>query len=109
MDKRMSKELGMKFDTGKLLWRLLPWKALEEVVKVLTFGALKYAPSNWIYVKQADERYQDAALRHLTAYLSGEKLDPETGYSHLAHCICCLLFLLHFEVTGERPYLEEDK
>ena len=101
------KELGMKFDQGKPLWRLLPWIAVKAVVAVLTFGALKYAPNNWLYVKNADERYIDAALRHLTAYMSGEKNDSETGLNHLAHCICCLLFLLHFDETGERPYLEE--
>ncbi len=99
-----SDELGKKFDQGKPLWRLLPWKALSVVVKVLTFGAAKYAPNNWLYVKKADERYIDAALRHLTAYMSGEKVDSETGLNHLAHCICCLLFLLHFVETSERPY-----
>ena len=103
------KVLGMKFDQGKPLWRLLPWKALKVVVDVLTFGASKYMPSGWMYVKNADERYIDAALRHLTAYMSGEKTDSETGLNHLAHAVCCLLFLLHFDETGERPYLEEKK
>lgn len=33
---------GVKKDEGKLRWSLLPWDALEEVVKVLMFGADKY-------------------------------------------------------------------
>ncbi|HKE56465.1 MAG TPA: dATP/dGTP diphosphohydrolase domain-containing protein [Pyrinomonadaceae bacterium] len=38
---------GVKKDLGKLRWSLLPWDALEEVVKVLMFGASKYADRNW--------------------------------------------------------------
>lgn len=33
---------GVKKDEGKLRWSLLPWDAVEEVVKVLMFGANKY-------------------------------------------------------------------
>ena len=31
--------LGRKFDGGKRDYTLLPWDALEEIVKVLEFGA----------------------------------------------------------------------
>jgi hypothetical protein len=37
--------LGVKHDKGKPQWDLLPWKEMEDVVKVLTFGASKYALS----------------------------------------------------------------
>jgi hypothetical protein len=30
---------GIKFDTGKLRWELLPWSEVSQVVKILTFGA----------------------------------------------------------------------
>jgi hypothetical protein len=33
---------GVKKDEGKLRWSLLPWDAMEEVIKVLMFGADKY-------------------------------------------------------------------
>lgn len=89
---------GVKFDGGKPQWSLLPFKALREVVDVLTYGAKKYAPDNWKKVPNAKQRYIDAGFRHFTAYASGEALDPETGKSHLAHAICCLLYLLAFEV-----------
>ena len=88
---------GVKYDSDKPRWSLLPFKALQEVVEVLTFGAKKYAADNWKHVPQAQERYIDAAYRHLADWNSGEKKDPETGKSHLAHAICCLLFLLWFE------------
>jgi hypothetical protein len=92
-----SEATGVKYDSDKPRWSLLPFKALQEVVEVLTFGAKKYAADNWKIVPNAQERYIDAAYRHLADWNSGEKKDPETGKSHLAHAICCLLFLLWFE------------
>ena len=89
---------GVKFDQDKPQWTLLPFKALDEVVKVLTIGARKYAPDNWKKVPNARQRYIDAAFRHMSAYASGEKFDAETGKSHLAHAVCCLLFLLAFDL-----------
>lgn len=83
---------GRKFDLGKLRWSLLPWSALKEVVEVLEFGTLKYDENNWQKVEP--RRYLDAAFRHLVAYTNGEKLDPESGKHHLAHAVCCLLFLV---------------
>lgn len=89
--------VGRKFDADKLDYTLVPWDGLEEVVKVLEFGARKYARDNWQHVEGGMQRYQAAAFRHLIAYNQGEKADPETGLSHLAHAGCCLLFLLSLE------------
>ena len=88
---------GTKYDGGKLRWSLLPLRAVEDVVKVLEFGARKYAPDNWMKVPDARERYWDAAMRHLIEWKAGDKRDGETGLSHLAHAICCLLFMLWFD------------
>ncbi len=90
-------DIGQKFDQGKHQWSLLPWSALGEVVAVLGFGARKYAPNQWQDVPNATTRYTDAALRHVTAWLSGEQLDPESKLPHLAHAVCCLLFLIWFD------------
>ncbi len=84
---------GIKFDKEKDQWTLLPFEAMRPVVRVLMHGARKYAPDNWKFVKPK-ERYFDACIRHLTAWQSGERLDPESGQPHLAHAICCLIFLL---------------
>ena len=81
------KTLGMKFDDGKPMWRLLPFRELREVVDILTFGVKKYAVDNWKKVIPP-ERYIDAAFRHFTSWVEGEKIDPETGKSHLAHAVC---------------------
>ena len=88
---------GVKYDSEKLRWSLLPLDALEEVVKVLEYGANKSAPDNWRKVPGARERYWDAAMRHLVAWKKDARLDDETELSHLAHATCCLLYLIAFE------------
>lgn len=89
--------VGKKFDSGKLRWRLVPWQQFREVVEVLNIGADKYGEHNWIYVPDAKNRYFDALMRHVMAWASGETNDPEDGKSHLAHAICCLLFIMWME------------
>jgi hypothetical protein len=92
---------GRKFDGGKLQYGLLPPNSLKDVVQVLTFGAEKYEIDNWKRVPDAKRRYFDAANRHIWAYKAGEINDPETGVNHLAHAICCLMFINDLDNTGE--------
>lgn len=92
--------VGSKLDQDKLRWDLLPFESVTPIVAVLTFGAKKYAPENWRLVENPRARYFAALMRHLAAWWLGEKNDPETGYSHLAHAGCCLLFLLAFEAKS---------
>ena len=94
----LAEGVGAKHDGGKLRYSLLPKGTITEVLKVLEFGAKKYAPDNWMKVDNAQTRYYDAALRHITAWHEGEKFDQETGVSHIAHALCCLHFLMWFEL-----------
>jgi hypothetical protein len=89
---------GRKFDGGKLEYGLLPPLALEETVKVLTFGAQKYERDNWQKVPDSKRRYFDAMQRHVWSWKQGEQLDPESGIHHLAHAMCCLMFLYEHDV-----------
>lgn len=84
---------GVKHDAGKEPWDLLPWREVTDIVKVLQYGAIKYAPNNWKEVQNPFSRYLAAAMRHVTARLRGEVNDPESGLPHLAHAGCCLLFM----------------
>jgi hypothetical protein len=88
---------GLKYDGGKLPMNLLPFDALEAVARVLGHGAVKYGPNNWQALENAEERYEAALIRHLSAHKKGEVTDPESGLSHLAHMACNALFLLHFQ------------
>ena len=89
---------GIKYDSEKPKMNLLPPKAIVEVAKVLTFGAEKYDAENWRKLDDLQNRYTAGALRHIFAHMDGEKLDPETGLSHMAHALCCLLFKLEIEL-----------
>jgi len=99
--------LGAKFDSGKPRWSLLPWPGLQGVVKILEYGAAKYAPGSWRHVPDAEARYTDALLRHQTAILMGEDLDPESGLPHAYHVACNALFLAELrankKTVGPKP------
>lgn len=91
---------GTKHDAGKPIFGAIPPLAELEVAKVMEFGARKYSRGNWAKVDNLQERYMDAVLRHLNAVRRGEKLDDESGLSHLAHAACCVLFMLDDEMRG---------
>lgn len=88
---------GRKDDAGKPRTDLLPAGALLEVAKVLGSGADRYGADNWRR-GMAWRRLIGAALRHMFAFAKGEDRDPETGLSHMAHCCCCVLFLLTYQL-----------
>ena len=89
---------GRKFDGDKLQYGLVPPLALKSMVEILTYGAQKYEPNNWIKVPDAKRRYYDAAQRHLWAWLEGEQNDPETNKNHLAHALCNIAFLYEHDI-----------
>ena len=97
---------GRKDDAAKDPWHLAPWDAFRAIGCVLRFGAGKYSPRNWEN-GMAWSRPFAALQRHLTAWWEGDKCDPETGYSHLWHAGCCIVFLIAYEMrkvgTDDRP------
>lgn len=82
---------GVRFDTGKARVDLLDTEFLEQIGKVLAFGAGKYDEHNW-RKGIAVSRNIAAALRHTFAAMRGEDTDPESGLPHLAHAACDLMF-----------------
>ena len=80
---------------GKLMWELLPIEPIEEIVKILTYGAHKYAPNSWQKLDNGINRYYAALLRHLFAWRKGEVVDKESNINHLSHAITNLMFLLY--------------
>ena len=100
---------GRKDDLGKEPWHLMPWDALHEVMKVLSYGAKKYAPHNWRKVEPLQERYFDAAMRHLIAHHESDKFDKESGLLHIAHATACLLFMLSHESFNQYQISKSNK
>ena len=93
---------------------LLDPYAIEELSKVLTFGAQKYEAHNWKKGISAS-RLVAAAFRHLFAFVRGEDIDKESGLPHVAHAMCCCMFLLwmmrfrpKFDDRFTREVFEED-
>jgi len=100
---------GIKYDGEKPMMHLLPPKAINEVAKVLKFGAQKYDEENWRKLDNLQSRYSSGALRHIFAHIDSETLDTESGLSHLAHAICCLLFKLEIELEDAKSKEEEPR
>jgi hypothetical protein len=89
----------MRFNAGKSLWRLIPWDGLELGLKVLEFGAQKYAAFNWEKGLSWSET-AESLLRHTQKWIRREELDPESKISHVGHILCNALFLAAFVVRG---------
>lgn len=90
-----------KADAGKAEIRLVPMEIVWAIAWIRMYGNRKYGdPENWKLVEP--ERYRDALMRHLLAYISDPKsVDGESGYPHLWHAACNLAFLMHFDYGEE--------
>jgi len=95
-------EKGIKFDSERTKWHLVIWDYWEAVCRVLMFGAKKYAPMNWQKVQNRRQRYTDALLRHSIAYAKGERIDNDSGESHLACIGCNCMFLFWMDLTNDK-------
>lgn len=85
-------ERGLRYNTGKPQWNLVDFDSLKPMVRVLEYGANKYAPHNWKKGMPHAE-IADCLLRHLFAWLHGEDTDQESGQSHIGHVLCNAMFL----------------
>lgn len=112
---------GLRFNTGKLKWGLVSWKALAPMVQVLMYGAHKYTTfrkedgttvtgaqispdeakklevvssgaNNWKLGLSYVE-VAESLKRHLFAFLEGEDNDNESKISHIGHILCNAMFL----------------
>lgn len=95
----------VKNDALKARLDLIPPEVVVALGGVLTFGAEKYAARNW-EIGMRWGRVFAACQRHLWAWWGGEGTDAETGFSHLAHALCCVAFLLTYEA---REIGEDDR
>jgi 5'(3')-deoxyribonucleotidase len=109
-----SKGTGLRYNQGKLRYDLVqPW-AHEQMVKILTKGAQKYAERNW-EKGMLWSNVISSLKRHLAAIERGEDYDLETGELHAAHVACNAHFLTAyykiFPQGDDRPhtYLNQPK
>ena len=99
-----NKPVGMKNDRkdDKPMWELLPLLTIEEIVKVYTAGAKKYAPNNWMHLENGYERYKAALFRHICEFERGNWLDADTGCIHLAQVAWNAIAMLHIEMEKRK-------
>lgn len=83
---------GKRFNKGKLRYDLVHPKAHEDMVSVLTDGAIKYCERNWERGMPWTTVLQ-SLKRHIAAFESGEDYDPESNKLHMAHAACNVHFL----------------
>lgn len=85
-----------KKDKGKTRYDLVELEYIKGIADVLEFGLSKYSKNSWKTVDNAVDRYYAAAIRHLTAWRSGEAIDPESGLRHIDHALTNLYFISYF-------------
>lgn len=73
-------------------------KAMAGLSKVLMYGRDKYSRGNWLGGLE-HMGIVDCLMRHLTAYVSGENLDEESGLPHVDHVLANALFLSQMTKT----------
>ena len=98
-ERHTSQTGGVKDNVNKPRLDLIPSLPLFRAGEVLSFGARKYKPHNWRLGLSWLETY-GSLQRHLAAWLDGEDNDRESGYHHLAHALCQMLFLAEFVFRG---------
>ena len=78
---------GPKDMEGKPEWSVLPWDALEHVVRVFEYGASpeKYKKPYTYRVGIAYSKLFSATIRHLKAWWRGEVYAKDSKCLHLAH------------------------
>jgi hypothetical protein len=79
---------------------------MEQTAWVHKLGSDKYGPWNWRKTGVCASTYVNAILRHLNAWRDGEDLDPESGFSHLAHIACSANILMDAAKVGK---LQDDR
>ena len=111
------KSTAVRFNENKpqLSYILDAPNAMEGMVRVLEFGAIKYSRGNW---KKGFplSTVIDSMLRHLMKYQNGEDLDlnkdgkadkDHSGLPHVDHIMCNAMFLS--ELSKTNPELWDDR
>ena len=86
---------ALRFDTDKVLHELIPAWAINELAKVYSMGAKKYAPHNWRKGMKWS-RVIASLKRHLNKIELGEDFDEESKLYHAAHVVWNAITLLEY-------------
>ena len=102
-----SPDRGVKNDNQKPPLDLIDPHFEQDVAEVLGYGAMKYELDNW-KKGMAVGKLIAGVRRHLNALQRGEYMDPETGFQHMAHAACGIMFL-HYQVRTGMVHIPDDR
>lgn len=102
-----TQEKALRYNDGKLRWSLVHFTSLRPMVRVLEFGAVKYAVANW--QKGLNRRdILESLIRHATDLLDGQELDPDSGLHHIGHIMCNAMFYQYFVDHPEKEVPQKE-
>ncbi len=106
----MSRQEFKKDDSGKPRVELVEPSFILGLGSVLGFGAEKYEANNWKLLTEDDRgRIFGAMQRHTLAYQRGERIDPESGLSHLHHASFGLMVLNYLDEQDDINLIDDDE
>jgi hypothetical protein len=91
---------GLRHNSDKLRYDLIPPLANREYAKVWTQALGKYPEGNWEKGMPWTEVIA-SAMRHLEAIRLGEDIDTESGLLHAAHLQCNAAMLTEYYFTKQ--------
>ena len=91
---------GLRHNSDKLRYDLIPPLANREYAKVWTQALNKYPEGNWEKGMPWTEVIA-SAMRHLEAIRLGEDIDAESGLLHAAHLQCNAAMLTEYYFTKQ--------
>lgn len=99
-------EKAKRFNTGKMDWALLDFKALEPMVEAMMHGEKDYGRHNWKNGMDM-EILLGCAFRHLTAIATGETIDPDSGVLHAGHLLANIMMISHYHQKEQLEFFSE--
>ena len=91
---------ALRHNTGKPKLSMVALDCLEDCARVLEYGATKYEKNNWRQGFPVSGLL-DSLLRHISELQKGNKVDDESGLSHIGHIQANAMFLGNYRNEEE--------
>lgn len=95
------RDKALRYNEGKLKWSLVHFESLTPLVRVMMYGAKKYAPDNWKN-GMSKRDILDSLMRHVAALADGQEIDPESEELHIGHIMANAMFWQFYHLRGEQ-------
>ena len=86
----------VKHNQGKIKWRLLPIEPVEDIIRTMMHGEIKYSADNWKRCNDPEE-YYDAAMRHMTKLKTEGLIDLDSKEDQLYHAACAAANMIFYQ------------